>query len=72
MKSKYPCSVWFVSFVAIALYACANPVAQTYQKGIDSGEKAIDRARDAQQTVDKTKINIEQQAKDAEGSPKSP
>jgi hypothetical protein len=72
MKIKHPYLVWFVSFAAIALCACASPVAETYQKGIDGGEKAIDKARDAQQTVDQTKINIEQQAKDAEGSPKSP
>ena len=61
-----------MSFVAIALCACANPVAQTYQKGIDGGEKAINKARDIQQTTDQTKINIEQQVKDTEGSPKSP
>jgi hypothetical protein len=72
MKPKYPYSVWFVGFAAITLCACANPVTETYKKGIDGGEKAIDKARDVQQTIDKTKINIEQQAKDAEGSPKSP
>jgi hypothetical protein len=72
MRLKHPCLVCFVGFVAISLSACANPVAETYQKGIDGGGKAIEKARDAQQTVDRTKINIEQQAKDAEGSPKSP
>lgn len=61
-----------MGFAAISLSTCANPVTQTYQKGIDGGEKAIDRARDVKQTVDRTKFNIEQQAKDAEGSPKSP
>jgi hypothetical protein len=72
MRLKHPYLVWFVSFAAIALCACANPVAETYQKGMDGGEKAIDKARDVQQTTDQTKINIEQQAKDTEGSPKNP
>jgi hypothetical protein len=72
MRLKHPYLAWFVSFVAIALCACANPVAETYQKGIDGGEKAIDKARDVQQTIDQTKSNVEQQAKDTEGSPKNP
>jgi hypothetical protein len=72
MRLKHPSLEWFVCFAAIALCACANPVAETYKKGIDGGEKAIDKARDVQQTVDQSKINIEQQAKDAEASPKSP
>lgn len=71
MKLKHPYLVWLLGFAAIALAACANPVAETYGKGIDGGEKAIEKARDVQQTVDQTKINIEQQAKEAEGSPKS-
>ena len=72
MRLKHPCLLCLVGFAAIILSACANPVAQTYQKGIDGGEKAIDKARDVKQTVDQTKINIEQQAKDTEDSPKSP
>ena len=72
MRLKHPYLILFVSFVAITLCACANPVAETYQKGIDGGEKAIDKARDVQQTTNQTKINIEQQAKDTEGSPKNP
>jgi hypothetical protein len=58
--------------VAIALSACVNPVTETYKKGVDGGQKAIEKARDVQQTVDQTKTTIEQQAKEAEGSPKSP
>jgi hypothetical protein len=72
MKVKHPYLACLVGFGAIALCACANPVAETYQKGIDGGEKAIDKARDVQQTTDQTKINVEQQAKDAEGSLKRP
>ncbi|MGA7935494.1 MAG: hypothetical protein WCA35_18225 [Kovacikia sp.] len=72
MKLNHPCLLFLVGFAVIALCACANPVAETYQKGIDGGEKAIDKARNVQQTTDQTKINIEQQAKDAEASPKSP
>jgi hypothetical protein len=72
MRLKHPYLLCLVGFAAIALSACANPIAETYQKGIDGGEKAIDKARDVKQTVDRTKINIEQQAKDAEGAPKSP
>lgn len=64
--------VWIVGVWAIALSGCANPVAETYKKGIDGGEKAIEKARDVQQTVDQTKKTIEQQATEAEGSPKSP
>jgi hypothetical protein len=41
MRLKYPNLGWFVNFVVIALCACANPVAQTYQKGIDGGEKPL-------------------------------
>jgi hypothetical protein len=72
MKVKHTYLLCLVGFGAIALCACANPVAETYQKGIDGGEKAIDKARDVQQTTDQTKINVEQQAKDAEGSLKRP
>jgi hypothetical protein len=63
---------WLASFAAIALSSCANPVAETYKKGVDGGEKAIEKARSVQQTVDRTKTIVEQQAKEAEGSPKSP
>lgn len=63
---------WLVCFVAIALSCCANPVTETYKKGVDGGEKAIDNARGVQQTVDQTKVNLEQQAKEAEGTPQSP
>jgi hypothetical protein len=45
MKLKHLC---LLGFAVIALWACANPVAKTYQKGIDGGEKAIDKARDVQ------------------------
>ncbi len=64
--------LWLAGFVAIALSSCANPVAETYKKGVDGGEKAIEKARGVQQTVDQTKTTLEQQAKEAEGSPKSP
>jgi hypothetical protein len=33
--------VWLVGFAAIALSSCANPVTETYKKGVDGGEKAI-------------------------------
>ncbi len=73
MKFKHSQSVvWVVGVAAIALCACANPAAETYKKGVDGGEKAIEKARDVQQTVDLTKKTIEQQATEAEGSPKSP
>jgi hypothetical protein len=62
---------WLIFCVAIALTACANPVTETYKKGVDGGQKAIEKARDLQQTVDQTKTTIEQ-AKESEGSPKSP
>jgi hypothetical protein len=48
MGLKNPYLGWFVNFVVIALCACANPVAETYQKGIDGGEKTINKARDTQ------------------------
>jgi hypothetical protein len=73
MKFKYSQYLfWLAGFAAIALSSCANPVAETYKKGVDGGEKAIEKARGVQQTVDQTKTTIEQQAKEAEGSPKSP
>jgi hypothetical protein len=49
-----------------------NPAAETIQKGVDGGEKAITKARDVQKTVDRTKFTLEQQAKQAEGGTKSP
>jgi hypothetical protein len=73
MKLKHSqCLSWILCWGAIALSACANPVAETYKKGVDGGEKAIDKARNVQQTVDQTKATIEQQVKEVEGSPKSP
>jgi hypothetical protein len=73
MKLKHArCLSWILCFGAIALSSCANPVAETYQKSVDGGEKAIDKARNVQQTVDQTKATIEQQAKTAGGSPNSP
>jgi hypothetical protein len=72
MKLQHLYLVWLVGFATIALVACTNPATETYQKGIDGGEKAIEKARDVQQTVDRTKINLEQQTKDIEGYPKSP
>jgi hypothetical protein len=63
---------WLACWAAIALTACANPVTETYKKGVDGGEKAIDKARGVQQTVDQTKATLEQKAKEAEGTPKSP
>jgi hypothetical protein len=52
--------------------ACGNPATETIQKGVDGGEKAINKARDVQKTVDRTKSTLEQQAKEAEGGTKSP
>jgi hypothetical protein len=52
--------------------ACGNPAAETIQKGVNGGEKAINKARDVQKTVDRTKSTLEQQAKEAEGGTKSP
>jgi hypothetical protein len=73
MKFKYSQYLfWLAGVAAIALSSCANPAAETYQKGVEGGEKAIEKARDVQKTVDQTKTTIEQQAKEAEGSPKSP
>jgi hypothetical protein len=72
MKFKHSQSlVWLLGVAVIALSSCANPVAETYKKGVDGGQKAIEKARDLQQTVDQTKTTIEQ-AKESEGSPKSP
>jgi hypothetical protein len=73
MKFKHSQSVvWLVGILAIALSACANPVTETYKKGIDGGEKAIEKARNLKPTVDQTQKTIEQQAAETEGSPKSP
>ena len=61
-----------VSLAIVTLAACRNPAADTIQKGVDGGGKAIDKARDVQKTVDQTKSTLEQQAKEAEGGTKSP
>ncbi|MGB8698166.1 MAG: hypothetical protein WCD18_02010 [Thermosynechococcaceae cyanobacterium] len=58
--------------ICVSVAACANPAAETYQKGVEGGEKAIDNARSVQQTVDQTKSNLEQQEKAVEGGTPSP
>jgi hypothetical protein len=60
------------SLIVCILVSCANPAAETYQKGVEGGEKAINKAQDLQQTVDQAKTQVEQQQKEAEGGTQSP
>ncbi len=46
----------------ITLLSCTNPAVETYQKGVEGGEKSIEKARSVQQTVDLTKSTVEQEA----------
>jgi hypothetical protein len=59
---------FLTSLSAITLFSCANPAAETYQKGVEGGEKSIEKARNVQQTVDLTKSTLEQQEKAAGGT----
>ena len=61
-----------LSMVIATLSACSNPAKEMYQKPIDQGQKAIEKSRNLQQDVDKTKSTIDQQEKSLEGGQKSP
>jgi hypothetical protein len=61
-------TVFWTGTIAIALFSCANPAAETYQKGVEGGEKSINKARSVQQTVDQTKSTLDQQEKAAGGT----
>ncbi len=65
----------FLSILSMAiafLSACGNPAQEMYEKPVIQGEKAIEKARNIQQDVDKTKATLEQQEKFLEGGQKSP
>jgi hypothetical protein len=64
--------LWVLSIAITTLSACSNPAKEMYQKPIDQGQKAIEKARNLQQDVDKTKSTVEQQEKFLEGGQKSP
>ncbi len=61
-----------LSIAITTLNACSNPAKEMYQKPIDQGQKAIEKARNLQQDIDKTKSTVEQQEKSLEGGQKSP
>lgn len=61
-----------IVFGAMGLTACANPVAETYQKGTEGGEKVIEKARNLQESVNQTTTTLEQDANRAAKSPSSP
>jgi hypothetical protein len=61
-----------LSMLITTLSACSNPTQEMYQKPIDQGQKAIEKSRNVQQDVDKTKSTIDQQEKSLEGGQKSP
>jgi hypothetical protein len=52
----------------VVVGGCTNPVKDTYGKGVDGGEKAIEKAKGAQDKVDESARQIQEQEKQAEGS----
>ena len=52
--------------------ACSNPVEDFYQKPVEQGQKAIDKAGNVQKTIDKTQSNLEQQEKSLAGEQNNP
>jgi hypothetical protein len=61
-----------LGMVIAILSACGNPAKEMYQKPVDQGHKAIEKARNLQQDIDQTKSTVEQQEKSLEGGQKSP
>ncbi|HEY9846125.1 MAG TPA: hypothetical protein V6D03_08000 [Candidatus Caenarcaniphilales bacterium] len=56
--------------LAIAVIGgCANPLEDTYGKGVEGGERAIDKAKDTQDKVDESSRQLQEQQKALEGSP---
>lgn len=56
-----------LSPVFIALSACSNPANELYQKPVDQGQKAFDKAGNVQKEIDKTKSTLDQQEKSLAG-----
>jgi outer membrane protein assembly factor BamE (lipoprotein component of BamABCDE complex) len=61
-----------LSMAIATLSACSNPAKEMYQKPVDQGQKAIEKARNLQQGIDQTKSTVEQQEKSLEEGQKSP
>ncbi|MGR3279622.1 hypothetical protein ACSYAD_31655 [Acaryochloris marina NIES-2412] len=53
--------------VFVFVSACSNPVNELYKKPVDQGQKAIDKAGNVQQKIDKTQSNLDQQEKSLVG-----
>jgi predicted ATP-binding protein involved in virulence len=58
--------------IILFLGACSNPAVEMYEKPVEQGQEAINKARDLQQKVNDSKSTLDQQEKAAEGTPKSP
>lgn len=56
-----------LSPVFISVSACSNPANDFYQKPVEQGQKAVDKAKDVQQKVDKKQSTLELQEKALEG-----
>lgn len=53
--------------VFVALSACSNPANEFYQKPVDQGQKAIDKAGNVQLEINKKQSTLEQQEKSLAG-----
>lgn len=52
----------------VVVGGCTNPVQDTYGKGVNGGQKAIEKARGTQDTIDESARKTQEQEKQAEGS----
>lgn len=60
----------YVAILAGAVVGgCANPVKDTYGKGVEGGQRAIEKAKGTQDSVDESARQIQEQEKQLEGSP---
>lgn len=60
----------YVAILAGAVVGgCTNPVEDTYGKGVEGGQRAIEKAKGTQDSVDNSVRQIQEQEKQLEGSP---
>jgi hypothetical protein len=52
----------------VVVGGCSNPAKQTYEKGVNGGEKAIKKAKGAQDKIDESTRQLQEQERNAAGS----
>jgi hypothetical protein len=58
-------SVWIALVVALLVGGCVseNPIEGTYKKGVEGGERAIQKADDVQKQIDQSNSKLQEQQK---------